>query len=147
MFDHICIHVKDLPASKAFYTTLLASLNYKIIMTLPDGSGVHAYGKYFPQFWLAPACQDHGKPNSGPCHIAFSASNRAQVDAFYAAGIKAGGKDNGPPGLRKDYHRFYYGCFLYDLDGNNVECVCHWPAALLFLTSWPVVLGGIGMSL
>ena len=95
MFDHICIHVKDLPASKAFYTTLLASLNYKIIMTLPDGSGVHAYGKYFPQFWLAPACQDHGKPNSDPCHIAFSASNRAQVDAFYAAGIKAGGKDNG----------------------------------------------------
>lgn len=147
MFDHICIHVKDLSASKAFYTALLASLNYKVIFTLEDGSGVHAYGKYFPNFWLAPACQDSEKPHSGPCHIAFSASDRAQVDAFYAAGIKAGGKDNGPPGLRKSYHRFYYGCFLYDLDGNNVECVCHWPKAFLVLTSWPVVLGGIGMTL
>ena len=147
MFDHICIHVKDLPASKAFYTTLLASLNYKVIMTLEDGSGAHAYGKHFPKFWLAPASQDSEKPPSGPCHIAFSATNRAQVDAFYAAGIKAGGKDNGPPGLRKDYHRFYYGCFLYDLDGNNVECVCHWPTALLVLTSWPVLVGSIGMSL
>jgi predicted lactoylglutathione lyase len=145
MFDHICLHVKDLPASKQFYTTLLSTLNYKITFTLPDGSGVHAYGKYFPEFWLAPTCADQQKPLSSPLHIAFSASNRAQVDAFYAAGIKAGGKDNGPPGLRKEYHRFYYACFLLDLDGNNVECVCHWPKSLLFLTSWPV-LGALGMS-
>ena len=145
MFDHICIHVNDLPASKQFYTTLLATLNYKITFTLNDGSGVHAYGKYFPQFWLAPVCKDSETPASGPTHIAFSASNRAQVDAFHAAGLKAGGKCNGPPGIRKDYHRFYYGAFLYDLDGNNVECVCHWPAAVLVLTSWPVILGGLGI--
>jgi catechol 2,3-dioxygenase-like lactoylglutathione lyase family enzyme len=147
MFDHIGIRVKDLPASKAFYTTLLSSIGCKIIMTLDDGSGVHAYGKHFPSFWLTPQCStDETKSHtSGPAHIAFSASNRAQVDAFYAAGMKAGAKSNGPPGVRKEYHRYYYGCYLHDLDGNNIECVCHWPPALLILTSWPVILGGLGI--
>jgi predicted lactoylglutathione lyase len=145
MFDHLTLHVNDLAASRAFYTTTLASLGYKVVMTINDGSGVHAFGKWQPQFWLAPACKDKQKPVSGPTHIAFSAKNRAQVDAFYDAGMKAGGKSNGAPGVREHYHKFYYGCFLYDLDGNNIECVCHWPPSLLMMTSWPVlVFGGIG---
>ena len=116
-------------------------------MTIDNGSGVHAYGSRFPCFWLAPACKDkdESKTVSGPCHVAFSAKNRSQVDAFYAAGIKAGAKDNGKPGVRKDYHRFYYGAYLIDLDGNNIECVCHWPPVLIALTSWPVIFGGLGM--
>lgn len=146
MFDHICLHVSDLPASKKFYTTLLASLNYKIVMTLEDGSGVHAYGSRFPCFWLAPACKEGEKPLTGPCHIAFSAKNRAQVDAFYAAGLKAGGKSNGAPGVREEYHRYYYGAYLYDLDGNNLECVCHWPPVLLTLMSWPAIIGATGSA-
>lgn len=146
MFDHVTLHVSDLTAARSFYTTLLATLGYKILMTIPDGSGVHAYGKWQPQFWLAPACKDKDIPLSGPVHIAFTARNRAQVDAFHAAGLKAGGKCNGPPGVRKEYHRFYYGAFLYDLDGHNVECVCHTPPSLLWISSWPVMLGVIGMS-
>lgn len=145
MFDHICLYVNDLPASKTFYTTLLASLNYKILMTIDNGSGIHGYGKCQPQFWLAPFSQEKEMPCSGPIHLAFTARNRAQVDAFYAAGLKAGGKSNGPPGVRKDYHRFYYGAFLFDLDGNNVECVCHMPPALTWVTSWPVIFAGVGM--
>jgi predicted lactoylglutathione lyase len=144
MFDHITLHVNDLAGSKAFYTALLATLNYKIVMTLDDGSGVHGYGKFFPRFWLAPASKEKEKPLSGPCHIAFSAKNRAQVDAFHAAGLKAGGKCNGPPGVRKEYHRNYYGAYLFDLDGHNIECVCHMPPALLAVTSWPAILGGVG---
>jgi predicted lactoylglutathione lyase len=146
MFDHICLHVKDLPASKQFYTTLLASLDYKIVMTLEDGSGVHAYGSMFPRFWLAPACKEANKPLSGPCHIAFTAKNRAQVDAFYAAGIKAGGKSNGEPGLRPEYHKNYYAAYLYDPDGNNIECVCHMPPVVLVLMSWPVIIGVTGLA-
>lgn len=114
-------------------------------MEIPGGSGVHAYGKLFPQFWLGPSCNEKNKPTSGPFHIAFSAKTRAQVDAFYAAGIKAGGKSNGPPGVRKEYHKFYYGAFLLDPDGNNLECVCHYPPFVGVLMSWPVILGTIGM--
>jgi predicted lactoylglutathione lyase len=144
MFDHIYLHVNDLEASKAFYTSLLGTLGYKIVFTLGDGSGVHAYGKMFPRFWLSPASGDKQIPVSGPCHIAFSARNRAEVDAFHSAGLKAGAKCNGPPGVRTEYHRYYYAAFLHDLDGNNVECVCHMPPAALALTSWPVIVGGIG---
>ena len=144
MFDHIAILVKDIEASRAFYTTLLATLGYKVLMTIDNSSGVHGYGKFMPQFWLAPINEDKQGPPSQRVHIAFSAKNRAQVDAFYETGLKAGGKSNGAPGVRKEYHRFYYGCFLYDLDGNNIECVCHWPLTLLYLTSWPAIVGGAG---
>ena len=68
-----------------------------------------------------------GEPKSGPMHVAFVAPSRAAVDVFYAAAMKAGGKDNGPPGLRPEYHANYYGAFVFDPDGNNAEAVCHLP--------------------
>lgn len=75
-----------------------------------------------PFFWLG-----ESEDASGPLHIAFAAPNRAGVDAFYEAALKAGGTDNGAPGLRPHYHANYYGAFVLDLDGNNVEAVCHLP--------------------
>jgi predicted lactoylglutathione lyase len=142
MFDHIGINVKDVAASKEFYTTLLSSLGYRVKFELPEHQ-VYGFGSYKPSFWLAPG-RDETR-HSGPIHIAFAAKNRQQVDAFYKAGLKAGGKDNGPPGVRTQYHRFYYGAFIVDLDGHNVECVCHWPPALLWLTSWPAIIGAVGI--
>jgi catechol 2,3-dioxygenase-like lactoylglutathione lyase family enzyme len=141
MFDHLGINVRDVPASKAFYTTLLAPLGHSIRMELPEHQ-VYAFGKFKPGFWLTPG-RDASR-HSGPIHIAFTAKDRAQVDAFHAVGLKAGGKSNGLPGVRAHYHRWYYGAYIEDLDGHNVECVCHWPPALLFLTSWPVIVAATG---
>ena len=76
-----------------------------------------------PDFWIG-----QGKPNDPPIHIAFRADSRAIVDAFYAAALAAGGRDNGPPGLRPRYHENYYGAFVRDPDGHNIEAVCHDPA-------------------
>jgi predicted lactoylglutathione lyase len=142
MFDHIGINVHDVPASKAFYTLLLAPLGYTCNFSRPEFN-LYAFGPRFkPQFWLMPG-RDETR-HSGPVHIAFSAGSRAEVDAFHAAGVKAGGKCNGPPGVRGEYHRFYYGAFITDLDGHNVECVCHWPPALLRMVSWPAIAGYVG---
>ena len=66
------------------------------------------------------------------------------MDAFHAAGLKAGGTCNGPPGVRSQYHRWYYGAFITDLDGHNVECVVHWPPVLLYMVSWPAIAGYVG---
>jgi predicted lactoylglutathione lyase len=143
MFDHIGINVSDTVASKAFYSALLGSLGYSIKMEFPEHN-VHAWGRFSPQFWIMPG-RDSSR-HSGPVHIAFAAKNRAQVDAFYAAGLKAGGKDNGKPGVRKDYHRFYYGAYIVDLDGHNLECVCHYPPVLIALMSWPAIVGYLGIS-
>src|SRR5277367_4319986 len=102
MFDHIAINVQDVPASKAFYTTLLAPLGYTCNFSLPEHN-LYAFGPRFkPQFWLMPG-RDVTR-HSGPVHVAFSAWSRAEVDAFHAAGVKAGGKCNGPPGVRGEYH-------------------------------------------
>ena len=76
-----------------------------------------------PFFWIG-----DGESPSGPLHVAFTAGSRAAVDAFYAAALRAGGKDNGPPGLRPHYHANYYGAFVLDPDGHNIEAVCHAPA-------------------
>ena len=143
MFDHIGINVSDTVASKAFYSTLLAPLGYSIKMEFPE-QNVHGWGRFRPKFWIMPE-RDPSR-HSGPVHIAFSAKNRTQVDAFYEAGLKAGGKDNGKPGLR-EYRRFYYAAFVLDLDGNNVECVCHYPPFLIALMSWPAIAGYVGTVL
>jgi catechol 2,3-dioxygenase-like lactoylglutathione lyase family enzyme len=143
MFDHIGINVKDVPAANAFYATLLAPLGYREIFALPEHK-VYAFGSYKPAFWIYPG-RDETR-HSGPCHIAFTASNRAQVDAFHKAGLKAGGACNGPPGVRAHYHRWYYGAFVTDLDGHNLECVCHWPPVLIALMSWPAIVGYLGIS-
>jgi catechol 2,3-dioxygenase-like lactoylglutathione lyase family enzyme len=143
MFDHFALHVSDLPASKAFYTPILSTLGHKIQVESPE-SGVTAYGHISPKFWLTAASADKGTAVSGPLHLGFEAKDRDQVDAFHAAGLQAGGKSNGEPGVRT-YHQFYYAAFLFDPDGNNIECVCHMPpAAVLNFPSWPVLLGGMG---
>ncbi len=126
MIDHIGICVKDYAASKAFYDAALGALGASMVMTVPEeytnGVKIGGYGREKPDFWL------HGSGEPGPGrHIAFSARNRAEVDAFYNAAMGAGGRDNGPPGIRAHYHPDYYGAFVFDPDGNNVEAVCHKP--------------------
>jgi catechol 2,3-dioxygenase-like lactoylglutathione lyase family enzyme len=117
MFDHIQIKVKDLQSSKRFYTAALAPLGFTKEY---DGDGVIGFGpKGAPALWLAEG------ESRGPVHIAFTAKDRAAVRAFYAAALPAGGQDNGEPGLRPKYHANYYGGFVKDPDGNNIEAVCH----------------------
>jgi catechol 2,3-dioxygenase-like lactoylglutathione lyase family enzyme len=125
--DHINLSVSDFAAAKAFYSAALKPLGIAILMEYPkavtgsrDVVGLGSNGK--PYFWLADA--DRTTPG---VHIAFAANSRAEVDAFYQASIAAGGKDDGKPGLRPEYHPTYYGAFVLDPDGNNVEAVCHRP--------------------
>jgi catechol 2,3-dioxygenase-like lactoylglutathione lyase family enzyme len=125
--DHTSLSVSDFAAAKAFYTAALAPLGITVLMEFPkavtgstDVAGLGSDGK--PFFWLAAA----GK-TTPRIHLAFAAKNRAEVDAFYQAAIAAGGKDNGPPGVRPHYHANYYGAFVIDADGHNVEAVCHTP--------------------
>jgi catechol 2,3-dioxygenase-like lactoylglutathione lyase family enzyme len=116
MFDHIGFSVRDLARTRAFYTAALAPLGFTIGR---DRDGVVAFGPPGrPRLWFAE------KPD-GPTgiHIALTADTRAQVDAFYAAAIAAGGNDNGPPGLRPQYRPNYYGAFVIDPDGHNLESV------------------------
>jgi catechol 2,3-dioxygenase-like lactoylglutathione lyase family enzyme len=117
MFDHILLKVKDLKASKRFYTAALAPLGFQVEY---EGDGGVAFGpKGAPALWLA-----EGAPN-GPMHVAFVAKTRDAVKDFYTAALPAGGKDNGKPGPRPQYSANYYGGFVKDPDGNNIEAVCH----------------------
>ena len=118
MIDHLTVKVRDVGRSKAFYAKALAPLGYEVVMEFGGGVGMGADKK--PDLWLAGGKQE-------PLHLAFAAKDRKSVDAFYAAAIAAGGKDNGKPGLRKDYHPNYYGAFVIDPDGHNIEAVCHKP--------------------
>ena len=119
MFDHVMLKVKDLNSSKRFYTAALAPLGFSVQY---EGDGMLGFGpKDAPALWLAKA---KGETN-GPVHLAFVAKDRAAVQAFYAAALPAGGKDNGKPGLRPEYSANYYGGFVKDPDGNNIEAVCH----------------------
>jgi catechol 2,3-dioxygenase-like lactoylglutathione lyase family enzyme len=119
MIDHLSVHVRDLQKSKAFFAAALAPLGYGVLMEFEGSVGLGADKK--PDLWLSAGKQE-------PLHLAFAAKDRKAVDAFYAAAIKAGGKDNGKPGIRKDYHPNYYGAFVIDPDGHNIEAVCHKPA-------------------
>ena len=116
MLDHIGVGVSDVTKSKAFFTAALAPLGYKVIMDFGDQAV--GMGQDRPDFWIA-------KGAATQSHIAFAAANRAMVKAFYDAALAAGGKDNGAPGLRPNYHPNYYGAFVLDRDGNNIEAVCH----------------------
>jgi catechol 2,3-dioxygenase-like lactoylglutathione lyase family enzyme len=122
VFDHIGLGVSDYDASKRFFLEALAPLGVKIVMEGEHGLGLGAQGK--PSLWLFASTV---KPV--PLHLAFTAESRAQVDAFHAAALAAGGQDNGAPGLRPHYHPNYYGAFVLGPDGHNVEAVCHRPAA------------------
>jgi catechol 2,3-dioxygenase-like lactoylglutathione lyase family enzyme len=125
MLDHTGIAVSDLNKSKAFYVNALGPLSISLVMEVTaeqTGDGAHAgFGKDGkPFFWIGSG----GRP-SGPAHFAFTAKSRDEVVAFHRAALAAGGKDNGPPGLRPHYHANYYGAFVVDPDGNNIEAVCH----------------------
>jgi catechol 2,3-dioxygenase-like lactoylglutathione lyase family enzyme len=122
VFDHLGIGASDLEASKAFFVEALAPLGVTVIMEVPDAVGLGRDRK--PSFWLGTSTV-----KCGPLHIAFSAETRRQVDDFYRRALAAGGKDNGPPGLRPHYHPDYYGAFVIGPDGHNVEVVCHRPEA------------------
>jgi catechol 2,3-dioxygenase-like lactoylglutathione lyase family enzyme len=126
MIDHITFGITDFARSTAFYDQAFAPLSIKRLVTVPHeftgGVDVTGYGDARPWFWIA--AQD---ALSGKFHVALEAAERAQVDAFYAAAIAAGGKDNGPPGPRPHYGPDYYGAFVLDPDGNNVEAVCRKP--------------------
>lgn len=128
MIDHTGITVSDYSKSRAFYAAALAPLGYVLMMEIPAAVTGHTDVAGFgeppkPDFWIS-----RGQPNQPPLHIAFRAASRAQVDAFYQAALAAGGRDNGAPGLRPHYHPDYYGAFVLDLDGHNIEAVCHEPA-------------------
>ena len=122
MFDHVGFGVTDLAASKAFFVQALAPLGVAVAMEGPYGVGLGRKGK--PSLWLWPTTE---KP--AHLHLAFAAEARKDVDAFYAAAMAAGGRDNGAPGLRPHYHANYYGAFVIGPDGHNVEAVCHQPEA------------------
>ncbi|WP_213958482.1 VOC family protein [Variovorax sp. dw_954] len=128
MIDHTGLTVSDFARSKAFYTEALAPIGYALLMEVPASLSGHGDNAGFgvapkPDFWIAA-----GTANVPPIHIAFRVDTRAQVDAFHAAALAAGGKDNGAPGLRPHYHPNYYGAFVRDPDGHNIEAVCHAPA-------------------
>ena len=115
--DHLTLPVADLEASRTFYTAVFAALGWNEEKV----EGMPTWGpRGAEDFSIAP-----GAPPPGGMHIAFLAENRDEVDAFHAAGLAAGGRDNGAPGLRPKYHEGYYGGFLIDPDGNNVEAVVH----------------------
>jgi catechol 2,3-dioxygenase-like lactoylglutathione lyase family enzyme len=136
MIDHTGVNVSNFARSRAFYIRALAPLGYELIKEFPptagagaavaveDSTQVAGFGQPpMPDFWIA-----SGKPNVPPVHIAIRARARALVDAFHAAAIAAGGRDNGGPGVRAHYHAGYYGAFVLDPDGHNIEAVCHGPA-------------------
>jgi catechol 2,3-dioxygenase-like lactoylglutathione lyase family enzyme len=120
MLDHIALRVSDAARSKRFYQEALAPLGYTLMLDHDiSGAGFGRDGK--PDFWI-----QSGDP-SGPIHVAFSSADRATVDKFHAAAINAGARDNGAPAPRPEYHPNYYGAFVVDPDGNNIEAVCHLP--------------------
>jgi catechol 2,3-dioxygenase-like lactoylglutathione lyase family enzyme len=126
MIDHYGLAVSDFAKSKAWYAKALAPIGYKVMMEFPaeqaGGQPAAGLGDGKPDLWLA-----GGGPTQPHTHLAFAVKSRALVDAFYKAALAAGGRDNGPPGIRAHYHPDYYGAFVLDPDGHNVEVVCHYP--------------------
>jgi catechol 2,3-dioxygenase-like lactoylglutathione lyase family enzyme len=127
MIDHTGIGVADVGGSSAFYDGALGALGLRRVMQIPENSGIDGigYGVGYPVFWI-----DRFHPHGAKQHTAFAARSRAEVDAFYASAMKAGGIDNGPPGLRdtsRGYPAGYYAAFVFDPDGTNVEAVFREP--------------------
>ncbi len=120
MLDHIGLLVSDYAKSRRFFESALGPLGYKVVMEFAGSTaGLGAEGK--PDFWIS------GGDPVAQVHVAFASPDRTTVDAFYKAALAAGGRDNGAPGTRPEYHANYYGAFVYDPDGNNIEAVCHQP--------------------
>lgn len=125
MIDHTGISVSDFNKSKAFYSAALAPIGYALLQEIPAAVTRHTDVAGFGEaphadFWIS-----GGAANNPPIHVAFRVKSRAIVDAFYKAALEAGGKDNGAPGIRAIYHPNYYGAFVRDPDGHNIEAVCH----------------------
>jgi catechol 2,3-dioxygenase-like lactoylglutathione lyase family enzyme len=118
MIDHLKLHVRDVDRSRAFYERALAPLGYRVM--LQPTPGIVGMGVDRPDFWLAPDPE-----TTSFVHVAFGVDTTELVDAFHRAALDAGGRDNGGPGPRPQYHPAYYGAFVLDPDGNNVEAVCH----------------------
>jgi catechol 2,3-dioxygenase-like lactoylglutathione lyase family enzyme len=128
MIDHLSLGVRDLARSRAFYDAVLAPLGYRRMFDVEDASGygrseLHPLKEQALPFWIAR--NDDGPALNG--HVCFSAPARGAVDAFYAAALAAGGRDNGKPGLRPEYHPSYYAAFIIDPDGYRIEAVRHQP--------------------
>jgi len=125
MIDHVSIRVRDIEASRAFYRKALAPLGYTVLMEESVAGKIDIVG-----YGIAPKTEffiGRGFPGDTPVHVAFRAKNRAQVREFYSAAMAAGGRDNGAPELCPEYHPDYFGAFVLDPDGNNIEAVCHDP--------------------
>ena len=127
MIDHTGVVLSDHARSRDFYVQALAPLGYQLLADLPAAVTGHTDVAGFgeppkPDFWIS-----RGTPNNPPVHVAFRVGSRAVVDAFHRAALAAGGRDNGAPGLRPHYHPNYYGAFVLDPDGHNIEAVCHLP--------------------
>jgi len=119
VLDHVVIGATDLAVSRPFYELALAPFGHEVILEFPGVLGMGSAGK--PEFWLREGSVTQ------PVHVAFSAPDRATVDAFHDAALTAGGRDNGGPGVREVYHPTYYGAFILDPDGHNIEAVYHDP--------------------
>ncbi|MBB4844842.1 catechol 2,3-dioxygenase-like lactoylglutathione lyase family enzyme [Paucibacter oligotrophus] len=137
MLDHMTFRVSDIARAKAFYQPTLAPLGYSLAFEGNYGANILGFshpdasepeGKKTDVWFIDGPSPYGGAPTTTGCHLAWRAESRAQVDAFYRAAIAAGGKDNGAPGPRPDYHPNYYGAFVIDPEGNNIEAVCHRPA-------------------
>ena len=127
MLDHVGFPVSNYERSLRFYTAALAPLGYEVVMEVtPEMTGGDSYAGFGtpprPQFWIGT-----GTALTGRLHVAFEARSRSAVDAFYTAAITAGATDNGAPGVREIYHPHYYGAYVLDPDGHNIEAVCHAP--------------------
>ena len=120
MIDHLSTYATDYAATRAFYEAVLPVMGYRVQAEYPNVCAFGPPGK--PVFWVIGV-----EEAATPRHIAFTAADREMVSHFHHAGLRHGGQDNGPPGLRPQYHEHYYGAFLLDPDGNNVEAVCHRP--------------------
>jgi catechol 2,3-dioxygenase-like lactoylglutathione lyase family enzyme len=124
MFDHVKFGVSDYAASKAFFLKALEPLGVAVV-----SEGSPAYGVELSAKGEASLCLFQTAEKPAHLHLAFTAVNRRQVDAFYRAALAAGGKDNGAPGLRPNYHANYYAAFVIGPDGHNIEVVCQHPEA------------------
>jgi catechol 2,3-dioxygenase-like lactoylglutathione lyase family enzyme len=136
MLDHMTFRVTDIHRAKAFYGAALAPLGYSVAYEGQHGANILGFsypdssepdGKKADVWFIDGPSPYGGPPATAGCHLAWRAESRAQVDAFYRAALAAGGKDNGAPGLRSHYHPHYYGAFVIDPEGNNIEAVCHRP--------------------
>jgi catechol 2,3-dioxygenase-like lactoylglutathione lyase family enzyme len=136
MLDHMTFRVTDIHRAKAFYSAVLAPLGYSVAYEGQHGANILGFsypdssepdGKKADVWFIDGPSPYGGPPATAGCHLAWRAESRAQVDAFYRAALAAGAKDNGAPGLRSHYHPHYYGAFVIDPEGNNIEAVCHRP--------------------